>query len=75
MRRTSREVSPTGTGLRVLGHARRVLAEVDDLVREATSGHACLRIGYAWSAVGRHTLAFSAAGPRRTPRRSYGSSA
>ncbi|MFJ9582541.1 LysR family transcriptional regulator [Streptomyces acidicola] len=58
LRRTSREVNPTATGLRVLAHARRVLGEVDDLVREATSGHTRLRIGYAWSAVGRHTLAF-----------------
>ncbi|WP_151482053.1 LysR family transcriptional regulator [Streptomyces albicerus] len=57
LRRTSREVSPTGTGLRVVRHARRVLGEVDDLVREAASDHAYLRIGYAWSAVGRHTLA------------------
>ncbi|WAP59672.1 LysR family transcriptional regulator [Streptomyces sp. S465] len=58
LRRTSREVAPTGTGLRVVGHARRVLAEVDGLVREATSGRAHLRIGYAWSALGRHTPAF-----------------
>lgn len=58
LRRTSREVTPTGTGLRVLAHARRVLAEVDDLVREATSGHTRLRVGYAWAALGRHTLAF-----------------
>ena len=58
LRRTSREVTPTPTGLRVLAHARRVLAEVDDLVRDATSGHAHLRMGYAWSALGRHTLAF-----------------
>ncbi|MGW7203486.1 LysR family transcriptional regulator [Streptomyces sp. NPDC054837] len=58
LRRTSREVTPTPTGLRVLTHARRVLAEVDDLVRDATSGHAHLRMGYAWSALGRHTLAF-----------------
>ncbi|MEV0598747.1 LysR family transcriptional regulator [Streptomyces sp. NPDC050315] len=58
LRRTSREVTPTGTGLRVVSHARRVLGEVDDLVREAASGHTHLRIGYAWSAVGRHTLAF-----------------
>lgn len=58
LRRTSREVAPTGTGLRVLAHARRVLAEVDDLVREATSGHARLRMGYAWAALGRHTPAF-----------------
>lgn len=58
LRRTSREVTPTATGLRVVAHARRVLAEVDALVREATSGHTRLRIGYAWSALGRHTLAF-----------------
>ncbi|MGW0822886.1 LysR family transcriptional regulator [Streptomyces sp. NPDC002845] len=58
LRRTSREVTPTVTGLRVVAHARRVLGEVDDLVREATSGHVRLRIGYAWSALGRHTLDF-----------------
>ncbi|WP_327596269.1 LysR family transcriptional regulator [Streptomyces chartreusis] len=58
LRRTSREVTPTGTGLRVLAHARRVLGEVDGLVREATSGHARLRMGYAWAALGRHTPAF-----------------
>ncbi|MGW4041891.1 LysR family transcriptional regulator [Streptomyces sp. NPDC004721] len=58
LRRTSREVTPTATGLRVVAQARRVLGEVDDLVREATSGHSILRIGYAWSAVGRHTPAF-----------------
>ncbi|MFB6709640.1 LysR family transcriptional regulator [Streptomyces sp. NPDC056333] len=58
LRRTSREVSPTATGLRVVARARRVLGEVADLVREATSGHARVRIGYAWSALGRHTLAF-----------------
>ncbi|MGC9543526.1 LysR family transcriptional regulator [Streptomyces sp. UG1] len=58
LRRTSREVTPTGTGLRVLAHARRVLGEVDDLIREAASGHARLRMGYAWAALGRHTPAF-----------------
>ncbi|MGW4823358.1 LysR family transcriptional regulator [Streptomyces sp. NPDC004227] len=58
LRRTSREVTPTATGVRVVAHARRVLGEVSDLVREATSGHASLRIGYAWSALGRHTAAF-----------------
>jgi LysR substrate binding domain-containing protein len=35
-----------------------VLAEVDELVREASAGAAQLRIGYAWSALGRHTVAF-----------------
>lgn len=58
LRRTSRETAPTAAGLRVVAHARRVLGEVADLVREATSGHTRLRIGYAWSALGRHTPAF-----------------
>src|ERR671936_265111 len=58
LRRTSREVTPTAAGLRVLAHARRVLAEVSELVRAAPSDHPSLRIGYAWSAVGRHTAAF-----------------
>ena len=58
LRRTSRQVAPTATGLRVLTQARRVLGEVEDLVRTATSGHTSLRIGYAWSALGRHTAAF-----------------
>ncbi|MET8965666.1 LysR family transcriptional regulator [Streptomyces sp. NPDC004074] len=67
LRRTSREVAPTGTGLRVVAHARRVLTEVDDLVRGATSGPARLRIGYAWSALGRHTLAFQRRWRERHP--------
>ncbi|WP_404194823.1 LysR family transcriptional regulator [Streptomyces tauricus] len=61
LRRTSREVTPTATGLRVVAHARRVLGEVEGLVREAASGQSSLRIGYAWSALGRHTLAFQRA--------------
>jgi DNA-binding transcriptional LysR family regulator len=58
LRRTTREVTATAAGTRVLARARRVLAEADDLVREATTGHARLRVGYAWSAMGRHTVAF-----------------
>ncbi|WP_225829157.1 LysR family transcriptional regulator [Streptomyces naphthomycinicus] len=58
LRRTSREVTPTATGVRVVAQARRVLADVSALVREATAGHSRLRVGYAWSAVGRHTVAF-----------------
>ncbi|MFC9941748.1 LysR family transcriptional regulator [Streptomyces pratensis] len=68
LRRTSREVSPTGAGVRVVAHARRVLVDVDDLVRDATSGHVHLRIGYAWSAVGRHTLAFQRSWAESHPR-------
>jgi DNA-binding transcriptional LysR family regulator len=58
LRRTTREVTLTAAGSRVLPHARRALAEADDVVREATTGHTRLRIGYAWSAMGHHTLAF-----------------
>ncbi|WP_435220798.1 LysR family transcriptional regulator [Streptomyces sp. Tue6028] len=67
LRRTSREVTPTGTGLRVVAHARRVLADVDELVRQATSGIAQLRIGYAWAALGRHTLPFQRGWADRHP--------
>ncbi|MFJ6983052.1 MULTISPECIES: LysR family transcriptional regulator [unclassified Streptomyces] len=58
LRRTSREVAPTPAGLRVLERARRTLAEVDGLVRTAAAGSDGLRLGYAWSALGRHTAAF-----------------
>jgi DNA-binding transcriptional LysR family regulator len=58
LRRTSRETSPTAIGLRVVAHARRVLTEVENLVQEATSGQVELRIGHAWSALGRLTPAF-----------------
>jgi DNA-binding transcriptional LysR family regulator len=58
LRRTSREVAVTATGARVLAHARRVLGEVAELVQEAVSGHTRVRIGYAWSALGRHTATF-----------------
>jgi DNA-binding transcriptional LysR family regulator len=68
LRRTSRDVTPTATGLRMVAQARRVLAEVEDLVQEATSGHTRLRIGYAWSALGRHTPAFSRAWAQAQPR-------
>ncbi|MFJ8109290.1 LysR family transcriptional regulator [Streptomyces sp. NPDC096132] len=67
LRRTSRIVTPTATGLRVAAHARRVLGEVETLVREAASGHTRLRIGYAWSALGRHTLAFQRRWAERRP--------
>jgi DNA-binding transcriptional LysR family regulator len=58
LHRTSRSVLPTTAGVRVLARARQVLAEVDELVSEATSGHSRLRIGHAWSALGRSTAEF-----------------
>ncbi|MEV7422071.1 MULTISPECIES: LysR family transcriptional regulator [unclassified Streptomyces] len=58
LHRTSRTVTPTTAGVRVLARARHLLTEADDLVREATTGHTRLRIGHAWSAMGRHTAEF-----------------
>src|ERR1700722_3538742 len=58
LRRTTREVTLTAAGNRVLPHARRALAEAQDMVREAATGHARLRIGYAWAAMGQHTTPF-----------------
>ncbi|HEY1000627.1 MAG TPA: LysR family transcriptional regulator, partial [Streptosporangiaceae bacterium] len=45
LRRTTREVTLTAAGSRVLAHARRALAAADDVVREAAAGPARLRIG------------------------------
>ncbi|TWF95934.1 DNA-binding transcriptional LysR family regulator [Saccharopolyspora dendranthemae] len=67
LRRTSRQVVPTAAGTRVLAHARRVLAEAEELVREATTGDSTLRIGHAWSALGRHTVAFQRRWERGLP--------
>ncbi|MEU4605861.1 LysR family transcriptional regulator [Kribbella sp. NPDC023972] len=58
LHRTSRTITPPTAGVQVLARARQVLAEVDELVREATTGHTRLRVGHAWSAVGRHTAEF-----------------
>jgi DNA-binding transcriptional LysR family regulator len=67
LRRTTRELTLTAAGARAVSRARRLLAEADDLVREATTGHSRLRVGYAWSAMGRHTLAFQRSWPARCP--------
>jgi DNA-binding transcriptional LysR family regulator len=70
LHRTSRSVTPTTAGVQVLARARQLLAEVDNLVREATTGHTRLRIGHAWSALGRHTLEFQRRWAARTQRSS-----
>jgi DNA-binding transcriptional LysR family regulator len=67
LHRTSRELTLTAAGTRVTAQARRVLGEVEDLVREATSGHRSVRIGYAWSALGRHTATFQRRWAREHP--------
>lgn len=53
LQRTTRHVSLTGTGARVVAHARGVLAELALLRRVAERTE--LRVGYAWAALGRHT--------------------
>jgi DNA-binding transcriptional LysR family regulator len=58
LHRTSRSLTPTTAGVRVLARARHILAEIDELVSEATSGHTRLRVGHAWSAFGSHTREF-----------------
>ncbi|MGH9061573.1 MAG: LysR family substrate-binding domain-containing protein, partial [Acidimicrobiales bacterium] len=64
---TSRSVVPTTAGVQVLARARHLLAEADDLVREATTGHSRLRVGHAWSALGRHTAEFQRRWAARHP--------
>jgi len=58
LHRTSRSVTATTAGVHALAQARQVLAAADNLVAEATTGHTVLRIGHAWSAMGRHTREF-----------------
>ncbi len=55
LQRTSRGVVPTVAGARVVGHARRVLDEVAAIEREVADAGGEVRLGYAWSALGRHT--------------------
>jgi len=67
LRRTNREVVLTAAGERTLARARRVLAEVEDLAREARTGHGRLRVGHAWAAVGEHTVEFQRRWAARHP--------
>jgi DNA-binding transcriptional LysR family regulator len=58
LHRTSRTITPTTAGVHILTQARQLLAAADNLVAEAAAGHATLRIGHAWAAMGRHTREF-----------------
>lgn len=53
--RTPRGAEPTDLGRALLPQTRRVVAEVDSLVALVGARHSILRLGYAWSALGRHT--------------------
>jgi DNA-binding transcriptional LysR family regulator len=67
LHRTSRAITPTTAGVHALAQARQVLAAADNLVAEATTGHTRLRIGHAWSAMGRHTREFQRRWAARYP--------
>jgi DNA-binding transcriptional LysR family regulator len=56
--RTTRSAGLTLSGEGALAKARRILALLADLEREARAGTGRLRIGYAWSALGQHTSEF-----------------
>lgn len=58
LHRTSRNITPTTAGVHILAQARQILAAADNLITEAATGHTTLRIGHAWSAMGRHTREF-----------------
>lgn len=55
VRRTTHHVEATPVGLRIVDGARSVLAGVADLERIAAADRRELRVGFAWSALGRHT--------------------
>ncbi|WP_102509793.1 LysR family transcriptional regulator [Sanguibacter massiliensis] len=55
LRRVPRGCEPTAFGLQLLPHARRVLAEASRFSEVVRSRHGLVRLGYAWSALGRHT--------------------
>lgn len=58
VQRTTRSVRLTPAGERTVRHARRALSVLELLERDARTGRNSIRIGYAWSALGKHTVEF-----------------
>ena len=58
---------PTTTGRRVLRHARLVQAEVDSLRRAVEDEDREIRVGFAWAALGAHTVSVQREWARRHP--------
>jgi DNA-binding transcriptional LysR family regulator len=56
LRRTTRQIELTTEGATAVATARRALGAVTELVRQAQAGVGTLRLGYAWSALGAHTV-------------------
>lgn len=67
LHRTTRRVEVSGIGQSVLARARRILAEVAELHRAVEETRSELRLGYAWSALGRHTVALQRTWAERYP--------
>lgn len=57
LHRTTRSITPTPAGERIIEQARRVLAEVALLERAARDQDSELKVSYAWSALGARTAA------------------
>ncbi len=55
--RSTRHVETTTAGEQVLVHARRIIAAMAQLEVSASSSHPSVRLGYAWAALGEHTVA------------------
>lgn len=56
LRRVPRGSELTSAGRSVLPHARRLLAEAERFEQFLHTRHGQLRVGYAWAALGRHTI-------------------
>ncbi|MFB7668084.1 LysR family transcriptional regulator [Kitasatospora sp. NPDC056138] len=54
--RTTRSLTLTEAGQRLSDHAHRILNQVDEALAQAVAGPGPLRIGFAWAALGRHTV-------------------
>jgi DNA-binding transcriptional LysR family regulator len=67
LRRLARGCELTGAGHQVLPHAQRVLSEADRLSEFLATRHEVLRLGYAWAALGKHTVRLQRQWPERHP--------
>lgn len=67
LERSSRHVAATSVGHRVVVHARRMLAALDLLEASAATHGEDLLVGYAWAALGEHTVAVQRAWAEQQP--------